>query len=432
MQPKTTAPKWQRQIAILRELAHKTDIHADLVDTVDPRWRGRIQVHDGGSEIRFLPFGDTLNQGRLLRVRVKARWSLELTDKPVHGRMGTVIKRRVVPFEQGGVALNEFIGAMLEGRRSEPVGQDTTTWDDTVASFRQDADAERTKADLLESVLPKWTHLSEAHDNFQRVEIQRLGDAPGDGIKLNIRLDGAIFLFALRHQDWTGRDDVLREAAVTISDAPPLLEELLGTMLSDRADRSRATHATAQDVFKAMLRQEIAPALRALGFKGSGNRYEMSRDEYRIQIQLQRSKWSTRDSVQFDANLSVIHPATMALFNEQNQSARQQGKAMEGSGSFHSRLNTLSRRNTHGFPWIIRANEPTEPVAHDFIEAIRRDFLPVIEEEVHRPLRRPTPLSERANQTYKSPDDLLRHMGFNEEEVQRRLDLLPKSDPESR
>jgi hypothetical protein len=405
MTPNTMAPQWQRQIAILRELAHKAEVHADLVDAVDPRWRARIQVHNGGSEIRFLPLGDTLNQGRLLRVRVKARWSLELTDKPVHGRMGTVIKRRVVPFEEGGVALNEFLGAMLEGGGSEPVGQDTRRWEDTVASFRQDSDDERTKADLLESVRPKWTKFSEANDNGQRVEIQRLGDTPSDGVKLNIRLDGDRLLFALRHQESTGRDDVLREAAATIADAPPLLDELLTTMLGHRADRSETVSVPAQDAFKAMVRKQVAPALRDLGFKGSGNKYEMTRDEYRIQIQLQRSKWSTRDSVQFDANLSVIHPATMALFDEQNQLARQQGKAMESSGSFHSRLNALAHGNTHGFPWIIRANEPTEPVAHDFIETIRRDFLPVIEEEIHRPLLRPTPLSERTDQTGRSPSD---------------------------
>jgi hypothetical protein len=109
--PNTTiSTHWHRQIAILRELAHKGDIHADLVEAVDPQWRDRIQVHNGGSEIRFLPLGNTLNKGRILRVRAKARCSFELWDKPVHGVMGTVIKKRVVPFERGAETLNEFWG----------------------------------------------------------------------------------------------------------------------------------------------------------------------------------------------------------------------------------------------------------------------------------------------------------------------------------
>src|ERR1700722_7791362 len=112
------SPQWQRQIAILHELAGKADFHADLVDTVDPRWQGRIQVHNGGSQIYFLPVGDTLNLGRLLQVRAKARWTLELPDKPVYGVMGTVIKKRVVPFARGAAALNEFLEAMLDGRES--------------------------------------------------------------------------------------------------------------------------------------------------------------------------------------------------------------------------------------------------------------------------------------------------------------------------
>jgi hypothetical protein len=408
----TIAPQWQRQIAILRELAHKADIHADLVDAVDPRWQGRIQVHNGASEIRFLPLGDTLNQGRMLRVRAKARWTFELTDKPVHGKMGTVVKKQVVPFERGATALNEFLGLILEGRETPSVKQGTNAWGDMVASFRRYAHGDRTKADLLESVDPKWTKVSEANDNGQRLEIQRLGDTPRDGAKLIIRLDGDRYLFELRHQESTGRDDVLREAEVTIADAPLLLNELLATMLSDRLERSKSVHVTAQEVFKTMLRQQIAPALREMGFKGSGNNYQMSREGYRIQIELQRSKWSTRDSVQFDANVSVRHPPTVELFNEANQRARQQGKAMENLGwNFHPRLSQLARPNTTQFSWIVRPNEPSEPVAHDFIEAVRNRFLPVIEEEIRRPLPSPTPLTERADKTYKSVVYFLAQLG---------------------
>jgi hypothetical protein len=331
--------------------------------------------------------------------------------------MHVVLKRKVVPFERGEATLDDFLGAMFEGREPNSAAQGTSTWGDEAASFRRHSHAKRTKAELLESVNPKWMHVSEANDNGQRVEIQRLGDTPKDGVKLNIRLDGDRFLFELWHRESTGRDDVLREAEATIADAPPLLDELLTTMLSDRVERAKTAHLTAQDVFKMMLQQQIAPALREMGFKGSGNSYKMSRDDYRIEIQLQRSKWSTRDSIQFDANVSVLHSPTIELFNEANRRARQQAKAIEsmggGGGGFHDRLNSLARRNALGFPWIVRPDEPSEPVAHDFIEAVRDYFLPVIEEEVRRPLASPTPLDQRTDRTYKSAVYFLAQMGLD-------------------
>src|ERR1700691_2996537 len=158
---------------------------------------------------------------------------------------------------------------------------------------------------------------------------------------------------------------------------------------------------TAQTAFKIMLRDQIAPALRKMGFKGSGNSYEMFRDGYRVLIQVQRSKFSTRDSVQFDANVSDVHPPTIELFNKENERARQQGKDLENGGGYSDRLNNLAGGNAYGFPWIVKPDEPRGPVAEDFIECVRRYFLPVIEEETRRPLPSPTPLNERADRSYR-------------------------------
>jgi Domain of unknown function (DUF4304) len=167
---------------------------------------------------------------------------------------------------------------------------------------------------------------------------------------------------------------------------------------------------TAQMVFKIMLRDQIAPALRKMGFKGSGNNYEMFRDEYRVLIQLQRSKFSTRDSVPFDANVSVVHPATIELFSKENERARQQGKELEIGGGYSNRLNNLAGRNAYGFPWIVTPDEPSEPVADDFIECVRRYFLPVIEDEIRRPLPSPTLLGERADRRYRDEAWFIRQM----------------------
>jgi Domain of unknown function (DUF4304) len=57
---------------------------------------------------------------------------------------------------------------------------------------------------------------------------------------------------------------------------------------------------TAQDAYRTLLRTRIAPALRAMGFKGSGNSFSMARGDYEVGINFQKNKWSTRDLVTFD------------------------------------------------------------------------------------------------------------------------------------
>jgi hypothetical protein len=111
----------------------------------------------------------------------------------------------------------------------------------------------------------------------------------------------------------------------------------------------------------------------------------------------------------------VNHPPTIELFNEENRRARRMNKAMEGGAGygFHGRLGSLAHLPSGGFPWIVRPSEPPDLVANDVIDAVRQHFLPVIEDEIHRPLPSPTPLDQRADQTYKSAVYFLAQMGLD-------------------
>jgi hypothetical protein len=62
---------------------------------------------------------------------------------------------------------------------------------------------------------------------------------------------------------------------------------------------------TAQETFAAMLRDEVAPALRKLGLKGSGQRYELPSDEFWATVGFQKLKWSDAAKVTFTINLTV-------------------------------------------------------------------------------------------------------------------------------
>jgi hypothetical protein len=155
---------------------------------------------------------------------------------------------------------------------------------------------------------------------------------------------------------------------------------------------------TAQDAYRTLLRTRIAPALRAMGFKGSGNSFSMARGDYEVGINFQKNKWSTRDLVTFDVNLAVVHRANNESFERENVVARRLGKEIEvpTSGNFFSRLSKLGEWREN-FPWTVTPAGPNDEVAHDVLESIRLQFLARVEEELPRPLDVPTPATERAD-----------------------------------
>lgn len=64
--------------------------------------------------------------------------------------------------------------------------------------------------------------------------------------------------------------------------------------------------AAAQDEYKRMLREEIAPGIRALGLKGSGGTFVLPDPDHYLLVGFQGSQSSTADAVRFTVNLAVI------------------------------------------------------------------------------------------------------------------------------
>ncbi|MFE5337225.1 DUF4304 domain-containing protein [Isoptericola sp. NPDC056573] len=67
---------------------------------------------------------------------------------------------------------------------------------------------------------------------------------------------------------------------------------------------------TAQEHFRAVVRDRLAPALRSMGLRGSGQIYTLPSESCWAQLGLQRHKWSDRTAVQFTANLNVVSRST--------------------------------------------------------------------------------------------------------------------------
>jgi len=62
---------------------------------------------------------------------------------------------------------------------------------------------------------------------------------------------------------------------------------------------------TAQDAFKRLLRDAVAPALRAEGLTGSGSVYVVPNPTYWAQVGFQKSMSSSKDVVRFTINLKL-------------------------------------------------------------------------------------------------------------------------------
>ena len=73
---------------------------------------------------------------------------------------------------------------------------------------------------------------------------------------------------------------------------------------------------TAQQTYHRMLRDWMAPALRQMGFKGSGQRFSLPHDTYECRFWFQKSVWSTPQMVSFSARFDVLHRRTFEAFGE--------------------------------------------------------------------------------------------------------------------
>ena len=66
------------------------------------------------------------------------------------------------------------------------------------------------------------------------------------------------------------------------------------------------TDPTPQQVYDDLMKGSFAPALRAVGLKGSGGRFELPSEEYWAQLGFQKSAFSDSTALKFTVNLSVI------------------------------------------------------------------------------------------------------------------------------
>jgi hypothetical protein len=137
-------------------------------------------------------------------------------------------------------------------------------------------------------------------------------------------------------------------------------------------ERRRAGLPTAQQAFASMAKIEIAPRLRELGFKGSGQKFRLPSDTHLLSLDFQRSAWNDILEVSFTINLSAGLIDSASIANEVPQSPRR-------LYSHDERLGFLSHGRDHW--WKVPADGPTLSIAVEVIHDIRELGIPWLREQ---------------------------------------------------
>jgi HEAT repeats len=128
---------------------------------------------------------------------------------------------------------------------------------------------------------------------------------------------------------------------------------------------------TAQAAFARLMSDLVAPALHELEFTGKGpRRFAYRSGDYLASFATQRSRYSTRDEVQFWVHLTAVHRPTNSTYWT---------KQLQGlvPGSFYH--------------WTVRADRPVEPVAEHLLGVFGRYGWPAIQAALDSPGYPPDP-----------------------------------------
>ena len=131
-------------------------------------------------------------------------------------------------------------------------------------------------------------------------------------------------------------------AAVTVASGPMVTHSKGSSEAGDEPE-------TAQQTYHRMLRDWMAPALRQMGFKGSGQRFSRPDDTYECRFWFQKSRWSTPQMVSFSARFDVLHRPTFEAFRETLREADTEHgvRLVRPAGIYGLSLETLIRDRDH-------------------------------------------------------------------------------------
>jgi hypothetical protein len=128
-----------------------------------------------------------------------------------------------------------------------------------------------------------------------------------------------------------------------------------------------------------MLKTQLAPGLRELGFKGSGRSYELPCPDHWAMLGLQGSKWSDSSEVEFTINLLVV---SRSVWERERAQAPYLGTKptpnyMYGPFAWWERIGSLMPERESKW-WTVNAGMDTEDLSREVLLAVESYGLPAM------------------------------------------------------
>jgi Domain of unknown function (DUF4304) len=130
-----------------------------------------------------------------------------------------------------------------------------------------------------------------------------------------------------------------------------------------------------------MVRDHLAPRLRDLGFRGSGQSWILPSDSAWAVLGIQKSKWSTSETVEFAVNTSVISRAEWDRLRKERPhfGERPRSNMLYGPQVWMRRFRPAEDEKLW---WEIKAQGSVSEIATQVATTIERRVLPAMREAI--------------------------------------------------
>jgi hypothetical protein len=130
--------------------------------------------------------------------------------------------------------------------------------------------------------------------------------------------------------------------------------------IRERLPGVEETGPTGQQMYVDLMKGSFAPALRAVGFKGSGGRFELPSERYWTQLGFQRSAFSDSAALKFTVNLSVIGREIWAekAASDPHRGTKPKPSTFYGSWAEQVRIGRLTPSGGDLWWWLRRGDDP--------------------------------------------------------------------------
>jgi hypothetical protein len=145
---------------------------------------------------------------------------------------------------------------------------------------------------------------------------------------------------------------------------------------------------TAQAALKRMVRDELGPRLRALGFKGSSGVYLLSDPDNFAQLGVQGWRYNSASEARFTVNVSVISRSAWQMYRENNPWVREDKPSANAhygpDGPWVERLGWLIDGGIGDKWWSVFNSQPVAPIAEEVARAVERWAIPAIRDQIRQ------------------------------------------------